>query len=44
MDEARSLGTGLGLWAVLSIVWFYAILRWVKHTDPEEHVPTLGKG
>jgi low temperature requirement protein LtrA len=34
----------LGLWAVLSMVWFYAIIRWVKHTDPEEPVPTLGKG
>jgi low temperature requirement protein LtrA len=34
----------LGLWAVLSVVWFYAILRWVKHTDPEEHIPTFGEG
>jgi low temperature requirement protein LtrA len=34
----------LGLWAVLSMVWFYAIIRWVKYTDPEEPVPTLGKG
>jgi low temperature requirement protein LtrA len=34
----------LGLWALLSVVWFYAILRWVKYTDPEEDVPTLGQG
>jgi low temperature requirement protein LtrA len=34
----------LGLWAVLSAVWLYAIIRWVKHTDPEEHVPSLDEG
>jgi low temperature requirement protein LtrA len=34
----------LGLYALLSAVWLYAILRWVKHTDPEEHVPTFGDG
>ena len=31
----------LSLWAVLSVVWFYAIVRWVKYTSPEEQVPTL---
>lgn len=31
----------LGLWALLSAVWVFAILRWVKYTDPEERVPTL---
>ncbi|MGI9586433.1 MAG: low temperature requirement protein A [Acidimicrobiia bacterium] len=34
----------LSLWVVLSILWFYAILRWVKCTDPEERVPTLADG
>jgi low temperature requirement protein LtrA len=33
----------LGLWAVLSMLWFYAILRWVKYTDPDERVPTLAE-
>lgn len=31
----------LALWAVLSSVWFYSIIRWVKYTDPDERVPTL---
>ncbi len=29
------------LWAILSAVWFYAIIRWVRFTDPEEEVPAL---
>lgn len=31
----------LGLSVLLSAVWVFAILRWVRHTDPEERVPTL---
>ncbi len=31
----------LALWAILSAVWFYAIVRWVKYTAPEEQVPAL---
>ncbi len=27
---------------VLSLVWAYAIGLWVKRTDPDEHVPSLG--
>lgn len=28
---------------VLSALWLYAILRWVKYTDPDEQVPTLAE-
>lgn len=31
----------MGLWSILSVVWFYAIVRWVKYADPQDRVPTL---
>lgn len=34
----------LGLYTILSVVWCYAIIRWIKYTDPEERVPTLAEG